>query len=200
MTRPRVSGSSKSMMIISPWAKVENRAIAVPSGMIAVAKPIAVMNTERHDIVSVAANATLYPPSGFFDPNDPKTSHTVNIRLGDYNDRGDSSHQLKDTGPTVVGAVAVAYGSPTAGVAVKAVGDKTVAGVSKAFQSADPGTYVGDIKIHVDNDQNDHVSAIMAPNTNATDRNHVNPPMNSKSFQLNGPRAEYWPKLAVLVH
>ena len=30
MTRPRVSGSSKSMMIISPWAKVENRAIAVP--------------------------------------------------------------------------------------------------------------------------------------------------------------------------
>lgn len=107
---------------------------------------------------------------------------------------------LKDTGPTVVGAVAVAYGSPTAGVAVKAVGDKTVAGVSKAFQSADPGTYVGDIKIHVDNDQNDHVSAIMAPNTNATDRNHVNPPMNSKSFQLNGPRAEYWPKLAVLVH
>jgi hypothetical protein len=81
------------MMIISPWAKVENRAIAVPSGMIAVAKPIAVMNTERHDIVSVAANATLYPPSGFFDPNDPKTSHTVNIRLGDYNDRGDSRHQ-----------------------------------------------------------------------------------------------------------
>jgi hypothetical protein len=93
MTRPRVSGSSKSMMIISPWAKVENRAIAVPSGMTAVAKPIAVMNTERHDIVSVAANATLYPPSGFFDPNDPKNSHTVNIRLGDYNDRGDSSHQ-----------------------------------------------------------------------------------------------------------
>ena len=46
MTRPRVSGSSKSMTIISPWAKVENRAIAVPSGMTAVAKPIAVINTE----------------------------------------------------------------------------------------------------------------------------------------------------------
>jgi hypothetical protein len=30
MTRPRVSGSSKSMTIISPWAKVENRGIAVP--------------------------------------------------------------------------------------------------------------------------------------------------------------------------
>ena len=46
MTRPRVSGSSKSITIISPWAIVENRAIAVPSGMTTVAKPIAVMNTE----------------------------------------------------------------------------------------------------------------------------------------------------------
>jgi hypothetical protein len=46
MTRPRVSGSSNSMTIINPWAKVENNAIAVPSGMTAVAKPIAVINTE----------------------------------------------------------------------------------------------------------------------------------------------------------
>jgi len=46
MARPRVSGSSSSMTIISVWAKVENTAIAVPSGITTVAKPIAVMNTE----------------------------------------------------------------------------------------------------------------------------------------------------------
>ena len=34
------------MTIISAWAKVEKRAIAVPSGITTVAKPIAVMNTE----------------------------------------------------------------------------------------------------------------------------------------------------------
>jgi hypothetical protein len=33
MARPCVSGSSSSMTIISPWAKVENNAIAVPSGI-----------------------------------------------------------------------------------------------------------------------------------------------------------------------
>ena len=31
MARPRVSGSSSSMTIISVWAKVENTAIAVPA-------------------------------------------------------------------------------------------------------------------------------------------------------------------------
>src|ERR1700690_3116016 len=46
MARPRVSGSPSSMTSISAWAKVENNAIAVPSGITAVAKPIAVMNTE----------------------------------------------------------------------------------------------------------------------------------------------------------
>ena len=46
MARPRVSGSSSSMTIISVWAKVENSAIAVPSGMTAAAKPIAVMKTD----------------------------------------------------------------------------------------------------------------------------------------------------------
>jgi hypothetical protein len=34
------------MKIIKPWDKVENSAIAVPSGIIDVAKPIAVMKTE----------------------------------------------------------------------------------------------------------------------------------------------------------
>jgi len=191
------------------------------------------------DTVSVAANETVYPPSGFFDPNDSKDSLTVTILLGTYNDRGGGSHQemrktgligytfapgqsadvvvamygssnggffahlanaLKSTGPTIVGAVVAVYGSPPAGVLVKAVSEKTVAGVSDAFRSADPGTYVGDISIHIQDDQNDHVSVAMAPNTNAKDRHHVNPPMNSESFQLNGPRAEYWPKLAVVVH
>ena len=46
MARPRVSGSNSSMMIISAWANVENSAIAVPSGITTVAKPIAVINTD----------------------------------------------------------------------------------------------------------------------------------------------------------
>jgi hypothetical protein len=32
MARPRVSGSTSSMMIINAWAKVEKSAIAVPRG------------------------------------------------------------------------------------------------------------------------------------------------------------------------
>jgi hypothetical protein len=107
---------------------------------------------------------------------------------------------LKGAAPTIIGAVVTAYGSPVAGAAVKVVSDKTISAVSSAFQSADPGSYVGDIKIHIENDQNDHVTFTMLPNTHANDRHHVNPPRNSESFQLNGPRAEYWPKLIVLIH
>jgi hypothetical protein len=191
------------------------------------------------DTVWVAANATVYPPNGFFDPNDPRTSHTVTVPLGVYNDRGGSAHQemkktallgfvlapgqgadavvamyghsnggflqhlvnaFKTIAPTVGAAILTAYGSPAVGAVVKAEGGKTIDAVSQAFKSADPGTYVGDIKIHVEDDSNDNVSFTMAPNTNAKDKHVVNPPLKSESFQLNGQRAEYWPKLIVLVH
>src|SRR5690348_11482162 len=46
MARPRVSGSSSSITSISACAKVENSAIAVPSGITAAAKPIAVMDRD----------------------------------------------------------------------------------------------------------------------------------------------------------
>jgi hypothetical protein len=48
------------MTIISAWAKVENSAIAVPSGITTVAKPIAVMNTEP-----IVARVALWVISGF---------------------------------------------------------------------------------------------------------------------------------------
>jgi hypothetical protein len=42
----RAFSGSSSMTIISAWARVENSAIAVPSGITTVAKPIAVMKIE----------------------------------------------------------------------------------------------------------------------------------------------------------
>ena len=102
---------------------------------------------------------------------------------------------FKALGPDIAGVVAAVYGSPALGAAVKVGSDKVVGAVSKAFKSADSGNYVGDAKIQVFNDDKNKITYTIAPNTNASDMG-INP-AGSRSIALNGPRAQYWIKLAV---
>jgi hypothetical protein len=52
MTRPRVSGTGKSMTIISPWAKVENRAIHLSDSTYG-------LNKLRYDLRKLKAHGLL---------------------------------------------------------------------------------------------------------------------------------------------
>ena len=62
MARPCVSGSTSSMTSISAWASVENSAIAVPSGITAVAKALMPLTEQIPDPSSAGiANATAEP-------------------------------------------------------------------------------------------------------------------------------------------
>jgi hypothetical protein len=65
------------MTIIRPWAKAENSTIAVPSGMTAVAKTIAVINTEP-----IAVGIVAEPLAGAAIASDRRIDFRVEIHTG----------------------------------------------------------------------------------------------------------------------
>jgi hypothetical protein len=101
---------------------------------------------------------------------------------------------FKKRAPDIAAAVATALGSPVAGAIARASMEKIVEAVSGALKSADDH-YVGDAKIQVFLDANNHLTYKIEPNTNASDLGTT--PAGSHSIALNGPRAQYWIKLAV---
>jgi len=105
-------------------------------------------------------------------------------------------------GPGMVGGVVAIFGGGpvTAATASKAT-DKIIDAVTDAFKSADPGNYVGDARIEITSDMNGVVTSKYLAGSNEKS-GHV-PKKNgagSTTYWLKANRAEYWPKLNVIVH